>query len=174
MQHSSDQTSCLKLLDVLGNELLPLEGLLANFLLDGSGMWADSKVVLDYLPGNTGDIRWLPGKHIDIRPQEGNERAFLFVIKGGADSESTINASQPCRDLLHLGCSNLGSLAVGTLRHVVNGCRALGGDTVPGLLAGVPTTSLLSFAFLGGSCRCHYHDSVPVHLVHTNDCILLI
>jgi hypothetical protein len=35
----------------------------------------------------------LPGKHIDIRPQEGNERAFLFVIKGGADSEGTINAS---------------------------------------------------------------------------------
>ena len=84
-------------------------------------MWADSKVVLDYLPGNTGDIRWLPGKHIDSRPQEGNERAFLFVIKGGADSESTINASQPYRDLLHLGCSNLGSLAVGTLRHVING-----------------------------------------------------
>ena len=47
-------------------------------------MGADSKVVLDYLPGNTGDIRWLPGKHIDIRPQEGNERAFLFVIEGGA------------------------------------------------------------------------------------------
>ena len=45
-------------------------------------MWADSKLVLDYLPVNTGDIRWLPGKHIDIRPQEGNERAFLFVIKG--------------------------------------------------------------------------------------------
>ena len=84
-------------------------------------MWADSKVVLDYLPGNTGDIRWLPGKHIDIRPQEGNERAVLFVIKGGADSESTINASQPCRDLLHLGCGDLGYLTVRTLWHVVNG-----------------------------------------------------
>ena len=109
-------------------------------------MWADSKVVLDYLPGNTGDIRWLPGKHIDIRPQEGNERAFLFVIEGGADSESTINASQPCRDLLHLGCSNLGYLAVGTLRHVVNGCCALGGGTLPGLLAGGPTIPFLSLA----------------------------
>ena len=56
-------------------------------------MWADNKVVLDYLPKNTGDIRWLPGKHIDIRPQEGNECAFLFVIKDGADGEGTINAS---------------------------------------------------------------------------------
>ena len=135
MQYSSDQTSCLQFLDFLGNELLPFQGLLPDFLLDRSGMWADSKVVLDYLPGNTGDIRWLPGKHIDIRLQEGNERDFLVVIKGGADSESTINASQPCRDLLHLGCSNLGSLAVGTLRHVVNRCRALGGarfsDSLP-------------------------------------------
>ena len=79
MQYSSDQTSCLKLLNLLGNELLPLQGLLLHLLLDGSGMLADSKVVLDYLPGNTGDIRWLLGKHIDIRPQEGNERAFIFV-----------------------------------------------------------------------------------------------
>ena len=113
--------SCLKFLDLFCNELLPLQNLLPDLLLDGSGMWADNKVVLDYLPGNTGDIRWFPSKHIDIRPREGNERGFLFVIKGGADGESTVNASQPCRDLLHLGCSNLGSLAVGTLRHVVKG-----------------------------------------------------
>ena len=82
-------------------------------------MWVDSKVVLDYLPGNTGVIRWFPGKHINIRPQEGNERAFLFVNKGGADGESTINDSQPCRDLFHLRSNNLGSLAVKTLWHVV-------------------------------------------------------
>src|SRR3990170_4328102 len=106
MQYSSDQTSCIKLLNLFGNELLPLQGLLSNLLLNRSGMWADSKVVLDYLPGNTGDIRWLLGKHINIRPQEGNEHAFLFVIEGGADSEGTINANQPCRDLLHSWCSN--------------------------------------------------------------------
>ena len=72
MQYSSDQTSCLQFLDFLGNELLPLQGLLPDFLLDASGVWADSKVVLDYLPGNADDIRWLLGKHIDICPQEGN------------------------------------------------------------------------------------------------------
>ena len=66
MQHPSDQTSCFKLLDFLGNELLPLQGLFPNLLLDGSGMRTDSKVVLNYLPGNTRDVRWLPGKHIDI------------------------------------------------------------------------------------------------------------
>ena len=102
MQHSSDRTSNFQLLDHFRNELLPLQGLLLDFLFDKSGVRADSKVVLDYLPGNTGDIRWLPSKHIDILPQEGNERAFLFVIKGGTDSEGTINASQPYRDLLHM------------------------------------------------------------------------
>ena len=121
MQYSSDQSSCLKSVDLFRNELLPLQGLLPDFLLDRLGMWAGSKVVLDYLPRSTGDIRWLPSKHIDIRPQEGNKRAFLFVIEGGADSESTINASQPCRDLLQLGCSDLGSLVGRTFRHVVNG-----------------------------------------------------
>ena len=131
MQYPSNQAGSLKFLDLLGNKLLSLQCLLPDLLLDGSGMWADSKVVLDYLPGNTGDIRWLPSKHIDIHPQEGNERAFLFAIKGGANSESTINASLPCWDLLHLWCSNLGSLAVGTLWNIVNGCRALGGGTLP-------------------------------------------
>ena len=82
MQYSSDQNSYLKFLDLFCNELLPLQGLLLNLLLDGPGMLADIKVVLDYVPANTGDIRWLPGKHIDIPPQEGNERAFLFVVKG--------------------------------------------------------------------------------------------
>ena len=143
MQYSYDQTSCLKLLDFFSNELLPLQGLLPNLLLVGLGMRADSKVVLDYLPGNTGDIRWLPSKHIDIRPQEGNECAFLFVIKGGTDSEGTINARQPCWDLLHMWCSNLGYLAVGTLRQVINRRNTLWRDMLPGFLPGV----VLSFFF---------------------------
>ena len=29
-------------------------------------MWADSKVVLGYLHGNTGDIRLMPSKHIEF------------------------------------------------------------------------------------------------------------
>src|SRR5215216_1373583 len=46
MQHSSNQTSCLKFLDLFRDELLPLYGLLSYLLLDRSGVWADSKVVL--------------------------------------------------------------------------------------------------------------------------------
>src|SRR5215216_5931823 len=151
MQYSSDQTSCLQFLDLFGNELLPLQGLLPDFLLDRSGMWADNKVVPDHLPGNTGDIRWLLGKHIDIRPQEGNDRPFLFVIEGGADGESSINASQPCRDLFHLGCSNLGSLAVGTLQHVVNGCCALEGARFPDSLPEVLQSLFFPLFSLAGA-----------------------
>ena len=81
---------------------MPLQCLLSNLLLDRSDMWEDEKVVLDYLLGNTRDIQWLPDNHINIRLQEGNGRAFLFVIKGVAHSEGTINASQPCWDLLHM------------------------------------------------------------------------
>ena len=93
MQYSSDQTSCLKFLDLLGNELRLLQSLLSDLLIDRPSMRTDSKVVLDYLLGNAGDVRWLPSKHIENRPQECNERAFLFVIKGGADGTFTISAT---------------------------------------------------------------------------------
>src|SRR4051812_43563488 len=66
--------------------------LLPDFLLDGPRMKTDGKVVLNHFPGNAGDVRRLPGKHIDIRPQESNERAFLFGVQSGADGESTTSA----------------------------------------------------------------------------------
>ena len=110
MQYSSYQTRRLKFLDLFGNKLLWLQSLLSDLLLDGPGMRADSKVVLDYLPGNTGDVRWLPSKHIDIRPQEGNKHAFLFVIEGGTDNEGTINVSQPAGTFFTVGTVALGLL----------------------------------------------------------------
>ena len=46
---------------------------------------------------------------------------------------------------------------------------------LPGLLAEGPTISLLSFTFLGGSCCCRSlcRDSILVHLVRADNCILL-
>src|SRR3989337_1464666 len=113
-------------------------------------MRVDSKVVLDYLPGNAGDVRWLPSKHIDIRPQEGNEHAFLFVIKGGANGERTISANQPRRDLLHSRCSNLCSLAIGTFQQVINRRSALRGSVLPGFLTDVLDSFSSVLVFLGG------------------------
>ena len=66
--------------------------LFSDPLLDGPRVRTDGKVVLNYFPGNTGDVRWLPCKHIDIRPQERNERAFLFRIKRVTDGESATSA----------------------------------------------------------------------------------
>ena len=92
MEYSSDQACCFQFLDLFCNELLSLHCLLPNSLLDGPRVTADGKVVLNYFPGNTGDVRWFPCKHIDIRPQESNERAFLFRIKRGTDGEGTTSA----------------------------------------------------------------------------------
>ena len=92
MEYSSDQACCFQLLDLLCNELLAFYCLFSDSLLDGPRVRADGKVVLNYFPGNTGEVRWLPCKHIDIRPQESNERGFLFRIKRGTDGEGTTSA----------------------------------------------------------------------------------
>src|SRR4051812_37184627 len=89
MEHSSYQTRYFQFSDLLCNELLPFQSLLSDLLLDGLCMRTDSKVVLNHLPGNSGDVGCLPCKYIDIRPQEGEERVFLFVVKGGAYGRSS-------------------------------------------------------------------------------------
>ena len=66
--------------------------LFPDFLLDGPRMRTDGKMVLDYFPGNTGDVRRLPRKYVDVRPQESNERIFLFRVKRGTDGEGTTSA----------------------------------------------------------------------------------
>jgi hypothetical protein len=38
-------------------------------------------MVLDHLPMDPRDLRWLPGKHVDIILEEGDEREFLFNTK---------------------------------------------------------------------------------------------
>ena len=100
MEHSSYQTRCLQFPDLFCDELLSFQSLLSDLLLDGPRMRTESKVVLNHLPGNTGDVGSLPCKHIDIRPQEGDERVFLFVVKGGAYGESPSCAVLIDRNLL--------------------------------------------------------------------------
>src|SRR6187399_3655974 len=92
MEHSSYQTRCFQFPDLLCDELLSFQSLLPDLLLDGPRMGTDSKVVLNHLPGNAGDVGCLPCKHVDIRPQEGDEHVFLFVVKGGAFGESPSRA----------------------------------------------------------------------------------
>ena len=46
-------------------------------------------MVLNHFPGNVVDVGGLPCKHIDIRPQESDELAFLFAVEGGAYGQSS-------------------------------------------------------------------------------------
>jgi hypothetical protein len=80
MEHSSNEACCFQLIDFFSDEFLPLHSLLPDLLLDGLCMRTNGKVVLNYFPGNAGDVRRLPCKHVHIRPQESNERAFLFSV----------------------------------------------------------------------------------------------
>ena len=103
-------------------------------------MRADSKMVLNHLPGNVGDVICLPCKHIDIRLQEGDERAFLFAVEGGAYSESPARAVLLDGHLLGFWWCSLGLLALagGALWHVLNGSTTLR----RGALAGVGARGL--------------------------------
>src|SRR3954462_15326853 len=92
MEHPSDKACCFQLLDLCCDEFFALHCLFSDFLLDGPRMRTDDKGVLNYFPGNAGDVRRLPRKHIDVRPQESNERAFLFRVESGTDGESTTSA----------------------------------------------------------------------------------
>ena len=82
-------------------------------------------MVLNHLPGNAWDVGCLPCKHIDVRPQEGDERAFLFAVEGGAYGESPARAVLLDGHLLGwcFRWCNLGLLALadGALWHVLNG-----------------------------------------------------
>src|SRR6266566_6950852 len=93
--------------------------------------------MLNHFPGNPGDVRWLPCKHIDIRPQESNEHAFLFVIKGGTYGESSSRPILLGGHLLGFGWSCLGFLALagGALWHILNGSAALRGGAFAGVCA---------------------------------------
>jgi hypothetical protein len=70
-----------QLFDFFTNKVLPLNGLLPGPLLDRSGVGVDLQMVLNHLPRDPKHLRRLPGKHIDISPEEGDEHEFLFVIQ---------------------------------------------------------------------------------------------
>src|SRR6187401_122479 len=179
MDYASNQAYCFQLLYLFGDEFLALHGLLSDLLLDGPRMRTNSKLVLNYLPGNAGDVRWLPRKHIDIRPQEGNERAFLFVVKCSTDGEGTTSAVLLGGHLL--GCRWSGhsfiKLAGGARWCVLDGSAALRGGAfagvgpraLAGLGLGLPPGSFSGkcVAFCCGCC-------IPVYLVGADKRVLLV
>jgi hypothetical protein len=70
-------------------------------------------MVLNHLPWDSRHLRWLPGKHIDISPEEGDERGFLFAVQITRDMGSLSSLSPDLDGLygdvflarwLHAGC----------------------------------------------------------------------
>src|SRR3990170_8147312 len=127
MEYPSHQPCRFQLPDLLCDEPLPLQSLLPDLLLDGSCMRTDNKMVLNHFPGNAGDVGCLPCKHIDIRPQESDERAFLFAVEGGAYGESPSHAILLDGHLLGLWWCSSGFLALAgeALWHVLDGNTTL-------------------------------------------------
>src|SRR3954466_11383060 len=155
MEHTSDE-ACRFQLDLFCDELLALHRLLPDSLLDGPRMRTDGEVVLNHFPGNAGDVRWLPGKHIDIRPQESNERAFLFGVESGTDGEGTTSAVLLGGHLLGRWWSSRRLLVFtgGARWCVLNGSAALR----RGALVGVGTRAFAGLGLLAGGARWHVLD----------------
>jgi hypothetical protein len=71
---------------ISSDKILPLNGLLPGLLLDRSSARVDLQMVLNHLPGDLRHLRRLPGKHVHISPEEGDEREFLFVFRISHDA----------------------------------------------------------------------------------------
>jgi hypothetical protein len=90
-----------QLLDFFTDGVLSLNGLLLGFMLDRSGVGVDLQMLLDHLPRDPMHLRQLPGKHIDVIPEEGGERKFLFVVQVTRDMGS-LSSFGPDLDGLHI------------------------------------------------------------------------
>jgi hypothetical protein len=87
------EASVEQLLDFFTDEVLPLNGLLPRPLLDWSGVRVNLQMVLNHLPRDPRHLRRLPGKHIDISLEEGDEHEFLFTIQITRDTGSLTSLS---------------------------------------------------------------------------------
>ena len=90
-----DEAGVKELTYLRTDELLALGRLPPDFLLHRACVRAHNQVVLDHLPRDPGHIGRLPCKHIDVSPEEGDERAFLFV------TQITANSDDLGRDFAH-------------------------------------------------------------------------
>jgi hypothetical protein len=81
-----DEASLQQLADLFTDEVLLLDGMLLWLLLDRPGIRVDLQMVLNHLPRDPGHLRRFLGEHVNICPEEGNERAFLFLSQVPADA----------------------------------------------------------------------------------------
>ena len=83
-----DESSVEELADLLADKLLALWRLPPDLLLHWSGVRMHGQMMLDHLPRDPGHVGRLPGKHVYVSPEEGDERAFLFAAQVAADTDN--------------------------------------------------------------------------------------
>jgi hypothetical protein len=75
----AEEAGVEQLLDLFTIEVLSLHGLLPQLLMERPHVDVNLEFVLDHLPRDPGHVRWLPGEHVDISPEESDECKFLFA-----------------------------------------------------------------------------------------------
>jgi hypothetical protein len=109
-----------QLFDFFTDEVLPLNELLPRPLVDRSGVRVDLHMVLNHLPRDPRQLRRLPGKHVDISPEEGDEHEFLFAVQITRDMGNLSSLSLDLDGLhgdvflargLHMRCRGRAALA---------------------------------------------------------------
>jgi hypothetical protein len=81
-----DEASIKQLLDLLTDEVLPLNRQSARFLTHRFGVKVDLQMVLNHLPGDPRHLRRFPCENVDICLEEGDEREFLFLLQIAHDA----------------------------------------------------------------------------------------
>ena len=76
-----DEFSGHELRELVSNGLFAVLSELAEPLLDWLCSFFVIKGVLDHLPGDTRHVGRLPSEDVLVCPEEGDERAFLFIIE---------------------------------------------------------------------------------------------
>jgi hypothetical protein len=76
-----DEANVQQLLDLLTDEILPLDGLSPRLLTHRFGVRVDLQMVLDHLPVDPRHLRRFPCEYVGICLEEGDERKFLFLLQ---------------------------------------------------------------------------------------------
>jgi hypothetical protein len=74
-----DEATVKQLPDLLANEVLSLNGLSLRLLTHRFGVRVDLQMMINHLLRDPRHLRRFKRENVDICPEEGNEREFLFL-----------------------------------------------------------------------------------------------
>jgi hypothetical protein len=81
-----DEASAQQLLDLLTDEILPLNGLSLWLLTHRFGVKVGLHMVLNHLPRDPRHLQRFPCEYVGICLEEGDERDFLYLLQIARDA----------------------------------------------------------------------------------------